>query len=371
MINTINYEKNLKKINYYLSKYNNRHNSFFGTPLVISFLVTNRCTLNCKHCFYHQTMLYGNSAYELSVDEYRKLSNNMEQFFIGIFCGGEPFIRDDIYEIINIFQVNNKLVTADVTSNGQLTNNIIKQVENILIKCPYQNFSLGISLDGFKETHNKIRGKGTFEKVMQTWKELKLLKKYYTNFELYLCSTINKINEIEFPQFIKWCIDNLNPDKISLIKIRQTPRDGNQLKDIDLNNYLKSIKILENHIESFDISKLEKPQTYLSLSGNNYVYDSEIYKKKLFKCYAGLHGAFIDYNGNVGVCEVLSPIANIRDFDFNFFNLWNSNLASNLRKLVNCDNSCLKCTHEVEGILPSIWFEPNQIKYMRREYSLH
>jgi len=365
MINVLNYKKNLEKLNFYISKYSNRHNSCFGTPLVMTFLVTNKCTLKCKHCFYHQTISCKDSAHELSIDEYRRLSKSMDSFFIGVFCGGEPFSRNDTYEIINIFQVNNKLMTADATSNGQLTNQIVEQVGKIVIKSPHQNFSLGLSIDGFQDTHEEIRGKGTFEKVMQTWHELKLLKRHHNNFELYVCGTINKINEAEFPQFIEWCIANLKPDKISLMKIRQQPRAGAQLKNIDLGNWLKSIQVVEKHISSFDASKLEKPQTYLSLSGNNYVYDGEIQQKKLFKCYAGLHGGFVDYNGDIGVCEVLDPIANLRDFDMDFSKLWNSELAQKSRESVNSNNSCLNCTHEAEGILPSLWFEPNQIKYER------
>lgn len=366
-MNVDHYNQNMAKLNFYLEKYNARHSTLKGTPLIISFLVTNKCNLRCKHCFYHETIDTGNVKDGLTIDEYRQLSLSMDNFLTGIFCGGEPFLREDFHEIIHIFQKNNKMMLADSASNGQLTHRIVSQVEKILQAAPRQSYSLGISLDGFKDTHNEIRGAGTFERALETWNACQTLKKYYPNFELYICTAMNTINENEMNDFIDWAMLHLKPDKISLIKTRQDPRAGEEIKAINLDNYLSCIKTLEKYTHQQEPSILEKPQSYLLSSVNNYIYEGERCGNKIFTCYAGLHGGFIDYNGDVGVCEVLPSIGNLRDYNMNFQELWNNRAANERRNEVNCNQHCLQCTHESEGLLPSVYFSPNSLKYERAE----
>ena len=94
-----------------------------------------------------------------------------------------------------------------------------------------------------------------------------------------------------------------------------------------------------------------------------------------FYCYAGTHGAYIDYNGDVNACEILGDynctshpflMGNLKDYNMNFINLWNSEQAQIVRNTINRNKCCEKCTHETEGILPSIYFEPNAIFYKER-----
>ena len=80
-----------------------------------------------------------------------------------------------------------------------------------------------------------------------------------------------------------------------------------------------------------------------------------------FHCYAGLHGGFIDYNGNVGACEILNSIGNLRDWGYDFLKIWNSDAAENVFAKVGKCETCNYCTHESEGLLPSISFPPNTI----------
>jgi MoaA/NifB/PqqE/SkfB family radical SAM enzyme len=361
------YEQNIGKLRRFLDTYSKRHDSRYGTPLVFSILITNKCNLRCKHCFYHETISCGDKISQLSLDEYEKISLSMKNFLTGIFCGGEPFLRQDMAEIINIFRKNNNMMMADSASNGQLTDKIIVQVEKILKSFPGLSYSLGLSIDGFRLEHDNIRGEGTFDRAMITWKELKKIKKYHKNFELYICSTINTINEHIMAEFFRWSFKFLDPDKISLLKIRQSPRAGDNIKNIDLSNYLNCIEVIEEHMKTLPVATLNMPQTYILNSAYNYIYDGEIYNKKQFKCYAGLHGGFIDYDGSVGVCEVFPSIGNLRDFNYDFDSLWNSREASKIRTLVNDISICDKCTHEAEALVPSIFFEPNEIKYARKQ----
>jgi len=365
MINFQLYTRNKRNYDNLLQAYSKRYSDCtVGTPLIMSFLLTNRCNLRCKHCFYHKTLdhPFKSNERELTTDEFEKISKSMDWFLTGIFCGGEPFIRDDYAEIIYIFQKNNKIAVADSATNGQLTDSIISQTEKILQRSKYQNYTLGLSLEGFEEINDEIRGKGTYNRALETWRELKKIQLKYHNFEPYICTTINTINQNTTASFIEWCMKKLIPAKISLIKIRQDPRDGAYLKDISPSNYRDCMLLIDKYIKNGLMGDINKPQTYLLRNCYRHIYNTILTNTRDFYCYAGLHGGFIDFNGNVGVCEILDSIGNIKDYDYDFRKIWESKKASEVKSVVCSDVKCLYCTHESEGLLPSINFEPNIIE---------
>lgn len=343
--------------------YENRHKNRDGTPLIISFLVTNRCNLKCKHCFYHQTTkgTKVKDQEEMTIDEYLKLSKSMEPFRAALLCGGEPYMRDDLHEIVRILHANNKIERAGTSTNGQLTTNIIKQVSLICSQNRDLTFGLNFSLEGFEETNDFIRGKGTFKRSIQTWKECKKIANIYNNLRLGVTFTINLINQNESEEFINWVIKELQPDVYGLMKTRQSPRGGEELKDISLEKYNTARKAIIKYIKEGKIG--DAPAIF-----SHYVYQTIADGKRSFHCYAGKHGGFINYNGDVNVCEVFPDaqcsdqplkLGNLRDYDMDFLKLWNSEHALKIKQLVGKHPACEMCTHETEGILPSMFFEPN------------
>jgi radical SAM protein with 4Fe4S-binding SPASM domain len=125
----------------------------------LELLVTNKCNLACKHCYLRS----GNS--DLPVEAIEKTFNEFED--IGgirlMVSGGEPLLHKDfrkINELIRRYDFRAILLT-----NGTLLNKCI--VNNL-------NFNeVQVSIDGLKDTHDFIRGKGTFEKTL---KAIPLLK---------------------------------------------------------------------------------------------------------------------------------------------------------------------------------------------------
>jgi len=85
------------------------------------------------------------------------------------------------------------------------------------------------------------------------------------------------------------------------------------------------------------------------------------------KCYAGTAGGVIYDEGTVSSCENLDPIANLRDYDWNFQKLWLSPAMQARRK--KAADGCF-CTHESNSYYPSLPFNPKhliQIKRLERE----
>lgn len=77
--------------------------------------------------------------------------------WLGVFylnlCGGEPFLRKDIFEIIKF--ANNSGVITDVTTNGSLLDDtIIKKIID------YRLPKIILSLEGIdRKTHDELRAK--------------------------------------------------------------------------------------------------------------------------------------------------------------------------------------------------------------------
>jgi radical SAM protein with 4Fe4S-binding SPASM domain len=137
-----------------------------GRPFAIHIYPTYRCNLRCRQCNYYKRYFK-----ELSIEKWKEIIINLKRW-MGNFClritGGEPFMREDLIEIIR-FSHQLGIMTA-VATNGTLIDkdNVNKILESGLD-------TIYISLDGIKEeTHDFLRGlSGAYRKVMQAIKLLK------------------------------------------------------------------------------------------------------------------------------------------------------------------------------------------------------
>jgi radical SAM protein with 4Fe4S-binding SPASM domain len=124
--------------------------------------------------------------YRLSLRHYKFiLSKLREGSFVTIF-GGEPFLREDILDILKLIEENDKNFVVRVFTNATLTERVVSTLKEI--KKP---LNVLISVDGPKEIHEKIRGKGTYNKVKET---LKRLRKEAPWHKIFLKVTVSKLN---------------------------------------------------------------------------------------------------------------------------------------------------------------------------------
>lgn len=145
--------------------------------------VTQQCNLRCKYCtysgnYYNRTHSAKKMDFETAkkaIDFYLSRSDKAEELCLA-FYGGEPLLEFPLIKKCVEYIMKNKgdqSITFPMTTNGTLLD---KEKIEFLVK---NNFTLMISLDGEKESHNANRnfasGKGSFDLIM---KNLELLKKY-------------------------------------------------------------------------------------------------------------------------------------------------------------------------------------------------
>ncbi|MBU7029456.1 MAG: radical SAM protein [Theionarchaea archaeon] len=131
-------------------------------PLDIVYLeVTNTCNLDCIHCYKHAGPPLHN---ELSTDEWCSIIDHLKE--IGVVelavTGGEPLMRDDIFSILEHAARN--AMWLKLFTNGTLINEeTVQKLKEIGVE------EIMVSIEGAtKETHELIRGKDTFEKVIKS-----------------------------------------------------------------------------------------------------------------------------------------------------------------------------------------------------------
>lgn len=117
--------------------------------------VTAKCNSKCRTCFYSSETHPGD---DLSFDEIRRLSLTAPRFDKLWLSGGEPILRDDLVDIVELFYVNNGIKTVNFPTNGLLADRIVSVVARLAERCPELTIHLNFSLDGLGEIHNSIRG---------------------------------------------------------------------------------------------------------------------------------------------------------------------------------------------------------------------
>jgi MoaA/NifB/PqqE/SkfB family radical SAM enzyme len=132
----------------------------------------------------------------MTFNEISKLSITMPQFHDLWISGGEPFLRKDLAEIIHLFYRNNSIRDVRIPTNGLPTLQTISTTRKILELCPQIQLEIDISIDGFRETHDRIRDvPGNYDKLLNTMSELGKLKTLNPNLTLFINTVITGENK--------------------------------------------------------------------------------------------------------------------------------------------------------------------------------
>ena len=96
------------------------------SPIYVQYAVTKRCNLRCRMC---DSSISRKSERDLNLEEISIIASNLSKIGTGVIVltGGEPFLREDLPEIVKIF--SSKGLTVRLQTNGILaTEEKIKKV---------------------------------------------------------------------------------------------------------------------------------------------------------------------------------------------------------------------------------------------------
>jgi len=220
------------------------------------------CNLKCVHC---------HNAYNLQGMGYEQQLSTLDQIFdLGVlhisFGGGEPTLYP---HLLDILKYTTKHTSCSFVTNGALIDKkFIRKIRGLVAY-------VGVSLDGFRETHKKMRNADIFDKVIDT---IKILKN--EGILVRVTTTPTKINFRDLPQLGEFIFNEL---KVDCWKMMKYIPEENRGKELSLNQ--KEERWLYEQL-----NKLAK----------NYGDKTDYYFK--INCPAGKSVFSIYANGNVSPC---------------------------------------------------------------------
>lgn len=139
--------------NYLRAVYRNR-NRIVDQPRFLTYTVTFGCNARCVMCDSWKMPTDG----DLTLEEVEHIFTQLPQLDAVRLTGGEPFVRKDMTEIAELAVQHLRPKFIHVTTNGFLTDRIVRFCESRPRKTP---LDLLISIDGVGDKHNEIRGNST------------------------------------------------------------------------------------------------------------------------------------------------------------------------------------------------------------------
>jgi MoaA/NifB/PqqE/SkfB family radical SAM enzyme len=314
------------------------------SPEQITFFVTDRCNLSCSHCFLSKEGKVKDE--ELTTNEIDNISKRIGRISYVTITGGEPFLREDIVEIVKILNKNLRPSLITILTNGYMTNTVTEKVNEILENSSGQNILVKVSLDGPAKIHDAMREKlGSFDCARTTFVKLRNLKKTYRNLSLGIITTYTNQNKDYLENFYEEEISGLAPDQYGLTLERSD--QANELNEkIDIDDYIRVFKRINMKTLSSTKGFFRKFRLAYKMKMADILKEIYLTKRYPIKCFAGTLNAVISPNGAVFSCEQLkTKLGSLKEEDYDWNKIWHSAGARRVRDLIKkricfCTNEC-------------------------------
>lgn len=303
-------------------------------PETVMISPTDRCNLNCEMCWRQEKGENEEFAAGMDLNLIKAVINSCRDLKvekIDFTGGGEPFLRNDIFDML---QTASDLTTT-LTTNGTLLNETkIKQLLSAEVD------EICFSIDSpQQETNDLLRGKGVWQRSINSIKALKKLKKKreVEKPRLTISTVINRRNLSQLPALVDFAselkVEGVNfsplnvwdsnrhltvkkkPDKVEQILKRAQERARENEVDSNLQTLIE-----------YGLSEHEPPDF----------------------CFAPWEMLFINASGEVMVCCTLATfhqniIGNIQDKSLE--ELWNCDKMRQFRQRMNRREFFEDCKH--------------------------
>jgi len=302
-----------------------------GSVFNLTFSVTNRCQSRCRTCRIWEIYRIDPDKRheELSLSEIVKIFASIGN--VGIFnvSGGEPFLRNDLVEIISLACKYLSPGVIHIPTNALAVAGVEKQVREILDLLKkqgrYIQLTVKPSMDHIGAKHDAIRGiPGNFEKVITLFKQLKELQRNYSNFHVELGTVISVWNVEDIKEITRY-ITSLDPDSYRNEIAEQRSEMFNTGEAITPNaeQYGRAI---EGFVEQLRNTVKARPLFQRINNAFRLVYyDLAIRilkeKRQVLPCYAGISNIHLSAYGDIWPCCTLGyekSMGNLREFDYNY-----------------------------------------------------
>jgi MoaA/NifB/PqqE/SkfB family radical SAM enzyme len=308
-------------------------------PEMIQISLTHRCPLRCKMCTIARNP--SKISQEMSTKEVKSIIDQASTMGIPevYLTGGEPFIRKDCIKLLKY--ASSKNMKSSINTSAILINNgnaeeIVRSGIDVLT----------FSIDGMKENHDYLRGKGTFDNAINAIKLINEIKekRKFKKPHIGISAIIMNQNIDDIMPLISLA-ESLNVERIMFQPVLV---DNSKMF---LRNSENNFWVVHERLNKLD-SVLDEIEQYKNKSKTVIFSDTQMLKnyfRRSFsqkKCFVGFNRLFIGLWGNVGlVCPYDERnFAAIDSFRKNrLLDIWNSKKLLEARKVVKeCDKECVQ-----------------------------
>jgi len=292
-------------------------------PYSIRIILTNKCNLHCDFCLANASEK--DKINELDTWEWLDFFERLKELYIFdiSFSGGEIFLRDDLFLLLNKLRENARHRISLLTNGTLITEEIAKHLKQINIR------RIHISLDGLEKKHDELRGRGTFQRIVKGIQSLN-----YVGIKPSISFTAMRSNYMDLGPLI----DFIASMGISAIQVNSLIPEGrciNIYNNLALkypDQILEVLKVIENKQKEHKDFKIFSEIGFYYYLPQHYSYLQKSFKTGLRTkhlkggCGAASTCCVITPNGNVIPCEGLSDFVggNIREQDL--LDIWNDSV---------------------------------------------
>lgn len=314
-------------------------------PSYITIANTGRCNSRCVTCGAWQTPA-SEKELELSIEEWKQVFDKLHRWlgeYGFVFSGGEPFFKNDIFELIEYAATHGAKV--DIVTNGLALKGKYEEIINSKLA------NIILSLNSVKDPKIHIASRGleeSFKKTIDSIQTLTYLNRKYNKGKNITISTIlmpENLDEVKpLAEFVKTegigVSFQLLDDGSAFI-----PPEGNEKPE-----YFNNIK--QKVLDAIDLMAELKNQGYTIYNSYQQLEAfktliTEPEKIQEIVCQVGDRNLAISGKGDVKICFCMDDIGSILTETPE--NLWKNEKAENVRKqILECKRNCrlLNCNFE-------------------------
>ena len=286
-------------------------------PFFIVFHVTARCNARCHFCFNWENIQNWRQRQELTLDEIEQITTKLGPIFQLTLGGGEPFIRDDLAEIVTLFHKHCDVQTVTIPTNGVLTSQVARVLPKMLSANPSVHVRLGLSLPELGEELDKTYEiKNAFKKHQETFQVVREMTTHFSNLTPNVGICVNKYNVGRVKEILDYVRTDMPGCKPHLAVVRGNPERADS-KDVDQAALDDVYAYYRRHFAEADTRPLGGLLSRLNETVNDINLEIQRTDRWQLPCRSGEKLLVIYDNGDVFPCEYRDDnLGNLRNYDY-------------------------------------------------------
>lgn len=309
-------------------------------PINVTFSVTRNCQSRCRTCFIWKQ----DCREELTLAQIESLFRSIGWTYFFNVSGGEPFLREDLPEIVGLACRYMRPAVVHIPTNALAPARIETMTARILeiidAEAPGTVLTIKPSMDGVGTAHDEIRGvPGNFDRLMDTLGRLKSLRQTHRNLHVGVGTVISRFNAGNLLEIIEFA-GTLGVDTY----INEVAEEREEFFNLgsgitpEGESYGRIMEVFKKAVRSRmkGMRPLSRVTTAMRLVYYDIVTEYLRTGRQVIPCYAALMNVHVNSDGGIWPCAILAYKGQLGGVgnDTDFLDIWKSRRAADVRNSI-------------------------------------